>query len=208
MTTLQFNIMKIQLTLCALIITVTFSYAQDFGTMSDSRDGKSYKTVTYMDKSSDTPIAWLAENLNYEMTGAYAYDTNPKNAKKMGLLYTQESAMNACPDGWHLATDEEWESLVVLWGGSKVAGKALKSTDGWSNDANGTNISGFNALPAGGRNLDGTFDLIGSDGTFWTSTKGMNESLFEMRQVYDYGSGVYNGMIDKEAGYACRCVKD
>ena len=111
----------------------------------------------------------MAQNLNYKVQGSYAYDDKESNRKELGLLYTWEAANRACPNGWHLATDSEWSMLVTKFGGTDKAGEALKSVSGWKEDGNGTNSSGFNALPAGIRRNNG-YDVLGIMGFWWTST--------------------------------------
>jgi len=61
--------------------------------------------------------------------------------------------------------------LVTKFGGTDKAGVALKSTKGWDEGGNGTNSSGFNALPGGQRRPDGSGNvLMASLGYWWTST--------------------------------------
>jgi hypothetical protein len=81
------------------------------GVMVDSRDGQTYKTVTI-----GTQI-WMAENLNYETTNSYCYDDDPSNCSKYGRLYTWAAATKACPIGWHLPSDDEWNTLFTAVGG-------------------------------------------------------------------------------------------
>ena len=69
----------------------------------DSRDGKTYKIAKIGNQ------VWMAENLNYETNGSYCF---PEKCAKYGRLYIWESALNACPVGWHLPTKEEYETLL------------------------------------------------------------------------------------------------
>ena len=77
--------------------------------------GKTYKTVKINNK------IWMAENLNFPIEGSYFYDNNLNNGEKHGRLYTWDAAMNACPKGWHLPTDKEWDEMLEALGGPEEA---------------------------------------------------------------------------------------
>lgn len=72
----------------------------------DSRDGKTYKIAKIGNQ------VWMAENLNYETNGSYCRKDDPEKCAKYGRLYIWESALNACPVGWHLPTKGEYETLL------------------------------------------------------------------------------------------------
>jgi uncharacterized protein (TIGR02145 family) len=161
-----------------LLITLVFTQAeiaQSTGTFTDPRDGQTYKTFSFKNASTGKTVTWMAQNLNYKVQGSYAYDDKESNRKKFGLLYTWEAAKKACPKGWHLATDSEWSTLVNKFGGREKAGEALKSVSGWAEDGNGTNSSGFNALPGGILRSSGYGDLD-HFGFWWTSSPTGEES--------------------------------
>lgn len=142
---------------------------QSSGTFTDSRDGQVYKTISFESALTGTTVTWMAQNLNYKAQGSYAYDDKESSRKELGLLYTWEAAIESCPNGWHLATDSEWSMLVTMFGGTDKAGGALKSASDWTEGGNGTNASGFGALPAGIRR-DGGYYVLGVMGFWWTST--------------------------------------
>jgi len=152
----------------------------------------------------------MAQNLNYKVQDSYTYDDKASNRKELGLLYTWEAAKKACPSGWHLATDNEWSMLVSKFGGMDKAGEALKSAKGWNEDGNGTNSSGFNGLPAGILR-NGSYEVLGSFGFWWTSTPTGEEGTawgWDLHyakplktKVFRYESYVSNAV-------SVRCVRD
>jgi len=198
-----------KLTLITLLLTGCLAYGQTMGTMTDSRDRQTYKTVSYEDPLLGAKITIMAENLNYKIAGSYAYDNNEQYRKNLGLLYTWKAAMKACPSGWHLPSDSEWSSLIELIRSKDryMVGNMMKSTKGWVENGNGTNSSGFNAMPAGYRDSDGTFNYIEVYGFFWSSTEKDERYAWPRYLNYNY-SEVYRNYNSKGLALSCRCVRD
>lgn len=95
------------------------------GTWTDSRDGKTYKTVTI------NGVTWLAENYAYipenqvEFCSVYGVQGEGKTANelkttenynKYGVLYAMEMLPTIAPQGWRVATDEDWKTIELLSG--------------------------------------------------------------------------------------------
>jgi len=199
--------MRNRLILITLLFSGSVAYGQTMGSFTDNRDGRTYKTVSYEDPLLGAKLTIMAENLDYKITGSYAYNNNEQYRKNLGLLYTWEAAKKGCPSGWHLPSDSEWSRLIALIGNEGTAGEAMKSTKGWVENGNGTNSSGFNAMPAGYRNTDGTFRGIGKGGYFWSSTEKSEDSAW--RRILFYGnSGVYRYDNNDSSGSSVRCLRD
>ena len=195
-------------------------YTGQYGTMTDSRDGNEYKTVTIGNQT------WMAENLRYDVpavyTGGSVVDTiNANNpCKAYGRLYDWNTMMNGdtsssgnpltaqgiCPSGWHIPSNAEWTTLETSIGGNAV-GTAMKSTSSWSSNGNGSNASGFSAFPAGTYDW-GIFDYLGDDAYFWSSTErsASDASRLDLYTVSAALSG--GGSSNKGDGYSCRCVEN
>jgi len=173
------------------------------GMLTDSRDGKKYKTVVIGGKR------WMGENLNYQPQkgNSWCYDNNNSNCGKYGRLYDWNTAKTVCMTGWHLPSRQEWDNLVTAAGGKNAAGKKLKARSGWNKDGNGTDDFGFSALPGGRRYSSGDFSYAGYYGLWWTATElGSNYAYY--RNMNDDLDNVYEDLNYKYYGYSVRCVAD
>lgn len=175
-----------------------FSAAISYGTLTDERDGKTYKTVVIGKQT------WMAENLNFETRFSYCYENKDENCAKYGRLYKWEFAMEACPAGWGVPSLEEFQALVAAVGGYPVAGKALKSSEGWKDGGNGTDDYGFSALPAGYMYDDTTFFYMGEMTNFW-STSGTTW-MYQLEVTFDKDSTLLFSLY-REFGFSVRCLK-
>lgn len=183
------------------------SYAQIMETMTDPRDGQTYQTIDFENALLGTSMTWMAENLNYRLEGSFAYDSVQKFRNGVGLLYIWEAANKACPTGWHLPSDQEWDLLINQFGGRKQASEYLKKDRGWNYGGFGTKSNGFNALPGGFRNPQGYFANIGEYGYWWSSTKAAMGTVW-MREMFHGNSKVLRDADYKDSAFSCRCVKD
>jgi len=175
-------------------------------TFTDARDGQTYEIVQIGNQ------VWFAENLNYEKTGSLWYDSDPDNGDLYGRLYHWDAALDACPDGWHLPKDYEWKTLEMELGMSQSEaddtgwrgtdqGEQMKSTSG-----NGTNSSGFSALP-GGYFLDGSFSDAGHVGYWWVATD-ITEWESWFRALSNGSDQVFRSSRLNLHGMSVRCLKD
>lgn len=208
------------------------------GIITDSRDGKTYKTVKIGDQW------WMAENLNIgtqinsdrggylqtdnNITEKYCYDNLESNCDTYGGLYewpemmqytssdtgTIGTTQGICPSGWHIPTEAEWKELMeYLRGGGVLAGSKMKETGTahWNPpNEDATNESGFTALPGGLRHFwAGTFSLMGDVGKFWSSTK-LSDSPDDSHELQLENDDCI-AILDGSPnfnGLSVRCVKD
>jgi uncharacterized protein (TIGR02145 family) len=180
-------------------------------------EGQIYNTVQIFNQ------CWLAENLNYEAGLSWCYDNDLTNCEIYGRLYSWETALNVCPDGWLLPSDNDWSILEGVadkvypvgdpewenlgWRGID-AGSNLKSIDGWNDTINNTDRFGFGALPGGRSGTSNTFYHLGSASYWWTAN--------EHHQMYDalrrhladgYDQSSRHG-TSKSLGMSVRCIKN
>jgi len=194
-------------------------------TFKDNRDEKVYKTVTLGKQ------VWMAENLAYlpsvspptegesdvafyYVYGYYGTDVaaakETENYKIYGVLYNWPAAMSACPDGWHLPSNQEWLELINFAGGIQNAGGYLKEagTEHWREpNEKASNYTGFTGLPGGSRGLDGDFINMFDYGNWWMSTQqGLFDAMFLSLRAHH--GDVTRPILPKRNGFSVRCLKD
>ncbi|MEE4177103.1 MAG: FISUMP domain-containing protein [Bacteroides sp.] len=208
---------------------ITVAEGSTYETFTDPRDGKVYKIITIGTQT------WMAENLAYngpdsegnDIYGIYAYQNDESNVATYGRLYMWDAAIAACPAGWHLPTNDEWNILINylsdngygLEGNATYVAKALASTTGWMTsiypgnpgyEPESNNSSGFTAMPGGTRDQSGYFWYMGKCADYWTATESSPGSyLATYREVYFSTPWVYSYAYNyKQNAHGVRCVKD
>ena len=166
-------------------------------------NGNEYKIVKIGNQT------WMAENLNYATGNSWCYDDNPSNCYIYGRLYDWKTALNACPSGWHLPSEKEWEEMIDLLGGKDIAGGKLKKTSGWpppNKDA--TNSSGFSGLPGGGRGYKGQYMRINRYGYWWSATESSSSSDARNYYMNTNVGRIIKNSSQKNFGLCVRCLKN
>lgn len=113
-----------------------------------------------------------------------------------------------CPEGWHLPTAAEWDTLFTTVGGKSTAGNILKSQTGWCCDGNGDDAYGFSALPVGFRHQSGYFEHFRDHAYFWSGdatllVENAGSMSLIAKDEYAHRSGSY-----KFFAYSVRCLQD
>ena len=208
-----------------------------YGVLEDERDGQKYKTIVIGEQT------WMAQNLNYDIEDnrrQSCYKDEPDFCVRFGKLYSWPGVMDydknrcqdaascslasnqgICPDGWHVPTKSEWDTL---WSNVGFTSENLEKGDEYGRTAVRGLISdtsyitwdrsgesdffGFSATRHGYKTDVG--DYVWMDNivaAYWTST-----------EVYSYGSKAYvagtflitNVFNDyaKVGQFAVRCIKD
>ena len=159
------------------------------------------------DNNTDEAYCYYNNNINLEYGALYTY------AAAIADNWTRDNAngQGICPDGWHLPTAAEWNTLSDYLGGSSVAGGKMKEagiSHWYSPNAGATNESGFTALPGGYRSYDnGTFGFAGHHGYWWSATEGSSYDAWYRRLYYNRAT-VYRYDDNKSYGFSVRCIRD
>jgi uncharacterized protein (TIGR02145 family) len=148
-------------------------------------------------------------------TGAYCnYNNDVYYVKTYGRLYNAYAVLdprNIAPEGWHVATNEDYVALEEYLGGTDIAGGKMKEegTAHWTSPNTGaTNTSGFKGLPGGNRSRTiGTFQNLYDQGCWWTSTEYDVDNKYARFLYYDQCVS-YVTWAYRYIGMSVRCVKD
>jgi uncharacterized protein (TIGR02145 family) len=178
-------------------------------------EGKTYHTVLIGTQ------CWMKENLNVgniiqgpsiapagkqtnnQIVEKYCYNNDSANCATFGGLYEWNEAMQyvtapgargICPEGWHIPTYGEFQTLRTNVGAD---GSALKTS--------GTNSSGFSLLPSG--YVYNSFDQLGYTAFNWSSTEYSSSESWYM-YVYEGSSLIGYHQNWKWYGVAVRCIKN
>jgi uncharacterized protein (TIGR02145 family) len=182
------------------------------GTLTDIRDGKTYPTIQIGSQ------CWMAANLNFGtilasiqdqrdncISEKYCYNDNPTNCTSLGGLYQWDELMlydntpadqGFCPPGWHIPTENEWNTLFSNYISSAFAANPLKYSG----------YSGFTALLSGDNYLNKSWNFNGFATFFWSST------AFDSLKAWAHGINDPDPSISaypalKTDAFSVRCVK-
>ena len=217
----------------------TAAYAPCQGTPSVSDyEGNFYNTVQIGDQ------CWMRDNLRstryadgqsmYE--GYWEPNGDASLVEQYGYLYNWSAVMHGaegsdaypsgvqgiCPNGWHVPSKTEWETLIayvgsqdgnVCGGNADNIAKALASKTGWFNDftectvgnnPSQNNATGFCALPAGGSGTN-----LASGACFWTCSQypGYYQQPWFYSLTYESAAVMLHYSYDNYDGMSVRCIR-
>lgn len=129
---------------CVSDSTYPYGYAGKFETITDSRDNEEYKTVKI------NGMTWMAENLRFNAKRSICKSDSADSCAKHGRFYqppfTSDTTEALCPDGWHIPTTAEYDSLLSFAKNDSKMNN-LKETFVWAKKGQGDNRYGFSLLP-------------------------------------------------------------
>ena len=157
--------------------------------------------------TSESAYCWYDNDIAYKPTYGALYNWYAVNTGKL------------CPSGWHVPSDDEFMTLeqtlgmttdqLEVWGWRGTdQGTKMKNITGWDDGGNGTNSSGFSALPGGYRfGGTGTFYWVTTITYWWTATEHDADRGW-YRRLDSSATGVYRASTSKKGGKYIRCVKN
>lgn len=203
-------------------------------------DGYTYKTVGI-----GTQL-WMAENLRTTtgVDSSWCFNDEPENCETYGRLYTWATAMGIdekyqtrsalkdgaisdssynrgiCPKGWHIPSDDEWQTLfdfVDASNGVATAGQSLCDPNGaWKgyDDYPMTDDYGFSAIPGGKyhyateNNTNVGWKDLGASMHVWSATESADTASTNVYTRYIQPKEIDRNDFPKARRRYVRCVKD
>jgi uncharacterized protein (TIGR02145 family) len=182
------------------------------------------RTTKFNDGSS---IPYIYEGSQWSNMSTPGYTLASEN-DKYGALYNWYAVNSGrlAPSGWRIPTDADWEKLQNYlissrynWDSSLVdnkIGKSMSSQSFWAsygklgsigNDQSTNNLSGFTAIPGGGRSPNGNFFSQTYGGYWWSSSDTGASGAWCRGLYYDYENLV---RLDnnKKYGFSLRLLKE
>ena len=193
-------------------------------TLTDIRDNRKYPTVALGSQ------CWMAANLNYGqqipastlqrdncVAEKYCYNDSPALCAMGSVLYQWDEVMQytdlpgvqgLCPPGWHIHTENDWNTLFTFYISNGFAGSPLKSSG----------YSGFNAFLSGIRFHTIIWKYPVNDPVlrsilFWSSakhgtTKAWAHGMNEVAADIEYTPSVSFYPALRSNAFAVRCMRD
>ncbi len=195
-------------------------------------DGNVYSTVTFGTQTwmaenlktsryrNGDSIPNVTDNTGWNTlsTGACCvYNNDEKIGAIYGKLYNEYAVQdnrNIAPEGWHVPTIDEWTTLITFLGGPSISAQKMKQTGyiywGDLNECglrdSSTNSSGFTALGAGYRLIEGNFSGLREITYFFSSIS--TEVYYPYCILLNCANWLEGIYMAKNFGFSVRCIKD
>lgn len=174
----------------------------------DPRDGYAYDIVTI------GRARWFAENLRFKTSDSRCYEQDEANCVDHGRLYRLADALEACPSGWRVPSEDNWRALERALGMSEVdvpkergrgdpVGKRLK----FGGD------TGFNVRYSGwiDPHLADSSKAMGRNAAYWASTAGPPDDVSATawhRDVAANRNSIWRSPVNVTYWLSVRCVRE
>ncbi len=175
-------------------------------TFTDPRDNQNYRIRTFQRDDIGLGISisqtWMIDNLNYKIDNSWFFDNSKRKWGEYGRLYNWEAAQSACPTGWHLPSDIEWQRLLHILSTSRLVNLNLEAF------SKSSTLSGseFEVQLGGILGFDGIFAEIGEQGGCWSATEFGRTKAYA--SIFGYSIGLPRSILHKEFGLSVRCIKN
>ena len=198
------------------------------GTFTDPRDSRKYPFTRIAGKD------WMEKNLAYCGFGKAYMSIKDSGYDAMtdifGMYYTWEEAMQACPEGWRLPSDQEWTEMCQTLTDTPLSSlqtfpgiaSKLMSNARLNNERLWTyytitkpqpEASYINLLPVGFANISGDvyyFESSLSSAAHWTSTECDSEKAY-VRYMYNNSKNAdvqAHPLYKDFVATTVRCIRD
>ncbi|MBD80951.1 MAG: hypothetical protein CL840_18685, partial [Crocinitomicaceae bacterium] len=195
----------------------------------DVRDSTVYGTVKIGNQT------WMTKNLIYDspVGNTYWYNNDSSTNYSYGKLYTHAAAMNgyrisnaypsdvqgACPAGWHLPSQLEWDTLLHRTENTFVSGNTNCGTCGslkdstlnyWSSPNTGAVNEFAMEIQGGGYYSGSNFSGLKINGYFWTSSFNLSSTSTNNFNYFSYNNdnAIITSTSSSTIAYSIRCIKN
>jgi uncharacterized protein (TIGR02145 family) len=226
------------ITLICFLLMVNHKCTSPVAVVSDA-DGNRYSTVVIGEQE------WMVENLktthyndgtpianvqdvttwrNVDEPAFVWYENDSINKEPFGALYNWHAVGNhkgLCPEGWRVASDEDWKELEKLLGMTpyQIEGTGLRGAnegaklkevgnENWASPNEGASDEfGLSIIPSGRRDSSGRFYDKSEGSTIWTSSETSASSANYRHFANSITTIGRNPGGDKKFGLAVRCIR-
>ncbi len=176
-------------------------------TIVDIRTQKVYRIVNINN------TVWMAENLDFDTGfGCRHYVGEANSSANTGMLYELDAALTACPSGWRLPTEHEWNDLIYSFG-RNCLNEINEQNQYYTTDSLlfNANYTAFNVQFGGiGFCFDEheEYSYYGTFGDYRASPTTNSTPLHSVKYRFDSNSKkMWCGECYKTNAYSVRCVK-
>jgi uncharacterized protein (TIGR02145 family) len=174
----------------------------------DSRDGYAYAVVSI------GVVRWFAENLRFKTPDSRCYEADEANCADHGRLYRLDDALQACPAGWRVPSEEDWRHLERALGMTQTEiGKERGRGDPVGRRLKLGGDTGFNVRYSGWIDpyrADSSI-AMGRNAAWWTSTSGPpddSSATVWHRDVATNRNSIWRSPVNVTYWLSVRCVAE
>ena len=185
-----------------------------YGEFVDNRDNISYKTIQVGSQ------IWFAENLRSKFDNLgndisyYCISDLEPNCDTLGHMYTFEVSQTACPQGWRMPVEADWQELELYLGipQSQVDTYGVRGTNVGTRLKEGGDslleIKLTGAILGPNTPSGGSTQFVNESSIFWSNT--MVSGTNAIIRSLDYNeTGIYRSDIEIDHFATClRCIKE